>query len=261
MNGAFHRFVGLLSRDTRGVAMLEFAFAGPIVLMAGLYGIESANLALANLKVSQIALNLADNTSRVGAMDSSSQIEQLRDVDMNDVLQAARMQGAGIGLTANGRIIVSSLEADSSGTQRIHWQRCIGKKSGVGYDSSYGITATTNQSTGTIYDATAGVNTSSSTDNSGSHPGSVAIGKAGGPVVSGMGDTAADAVKAPNSGGVIFVEINYLYQPVVGDWLFGQKRIHYTASFIVRDNRDFGQIFNPVTTPATARATCNLYAI
>jgi Flp pilus assembly protein TadG len=261
VNRPLRRAAARLSRDTRGVAMLEFAFAAPIVLMIGLYGLETANLALANLKVSQIALNLADNASRVGAIDTSSQIEQLREADMNDVLQAARAQGATIGLTTNGRIIVSSLEADATGTQRIHWQRCAGLKSGTGYDSTYGITATNNQSTGSTYDPTAGVNTSTlPADNSASHPGSLAIGKAGGPVLSGMGDSAADAVTAPSGGGVIFVEINYLYQPAVGNWLWGPTRIHYIASFIVRDKRDFGQIFNPVTSPVTAKATCNLYA-
>ncbi len=56
----------------------------------------------------------------------------------------------------------------------------------------------------------------------------------------------------------MFVEINYDYQPIVGQWLFGAARIHYIASFVVRDNRDFVQIYNP--SPAATRATCNLYA-
>jgi hypothetical protein len=224
---------GRLVRDKSGVALLEFAFGLPLVLMIGLYGIETANMALINLKVSQIALNLADNASRVGLLNST-QIEQLREIDMNDVLQAARNQGSAMGLTTNGRIIVSSLEKDSGGTQRIHWQRCIGLKSGTGYDSSYGTTTTT---AGT--DATTG--------------------NAGTLAPTGMGD-AGSMVNAPAGGGVIFVELNYQYRPVVGNWLFGVSRIHYVASFIVRDNRDFTQIYNPVTTPTTTRATCNLYA-
>ena len=221
---------GRLARDRSGLALLEFAFAMPLVLMIGLYGIETANMALVNMKISQIALNLADNASRVGLLNSV-QIEQLREVDMNDVLQAARKQGASIGLTTNGRIIVSSLEKNSSGTQRIHWQRCIGQMSGTNYDSSYGTTITT-----------AGTDTSS--------------GNAGTAAPTGMGDPGS-TVNAPTSGGVMFVEINYQYRPVVGNWLFGVSRIHYIASFIVRDNRDFSQIFNP--SPASSRATCNLY--
>jgi Flp pilus assembly protein TadG len=252
-----------LLRDTSGVAMLEFAFAAPMVLMIGLYGIEASNMALANLRVSQIALNLADNMSRVGLINSS-QIEQLRESDVNDVLQAARTQGEGMKLTTNGRITVSSLEADDTGVQRIHWQRCIGQMAGTSYDSTYGMTTTGVASNVGAYDPNAGVNTAtgSNPDNSALHPGSLAVGAAGGPVLVGMGDTAADAIKAPNSGGVIFVEINYKYQPVVGNWLYGVSRIHYIASFIVRDNRDFSQLFNPSPAVTTAnKTTCNLYGV
>lgn len=224
-----------LRRDVSGVAMLEFAFSAPIVLMLGLYGIETANQALINLKVSQIALNLADNASRVGLIGNAN-IEQLREIDLNDVLQAARNQGAGIELTTRGRITLSSIEFvqqsyDKAPVQRIHWQRCIGTKSGVNYDSSYGTTTTT---AGT--DATPG--------------------NAGTLAPNGMGDP-GEKVGAPSNGGMIFVEINYDYKPIVGQWLFGAARIHYLASFVVRDNRDFTQIYNPA--PAAARATCNLY--
>ncbi|MBS0477979.1 MAG: hypothetical protein JSR79_01610 [Proteobacteria bacterium] len=219
-----------LARDTSGLALLEFAFSAPLVLMIGLYGIETANQALINLKVSQIALNLADNASRVGLI-SNANIEQLREIDLNDVLQAARNQGASIDLAARGRITMSSLEKDSGGTQRIHWQRCIGMKSGVNYDSSYGTTTVT-----------------SGTDTTSGNAGTLAPG--------GMGDP-PDRVQAPTNGGVIFVEINYDYKPIVGQWLFGAARIHYIASFVVRDNRDFAQIYNPA--PAAARATCDLY--
>jgi len=227
---AFGGTTGRLARDESGLALLEFAFSMPLVLMIGLYGIETANLALINLKVSQIALNLADNASRVGLLNNVN-VEQLREIDMNDVLTATRNQGAAIDLTTNGRIIVSSLEKNASGTQRIHWQRCIGQKSGTGYDSSYGTTTTT-----------------AGTDTQASNAGTLAP--------SGMGDAGSE-VNAPTSGGVMFVEINYLYEPVVGDWLFGPSRIHYIASYVVRDNRDFTQIYNP--SPAATRSTCNLY--
>jgi Flp pilus assembly protein TadG len=221
---------GRLGRDRSGLALLEFAFSMPLVLMIGLYGIETSNLALINLKVSQIALNLADNASRVGLLNNVN-VEQLREIDMNDVLQAARNQGNSIGLTTNGRIIVSSLEKNGSGTQRIHWQRCVGLKSGTNFDSSYGTTTTT-----------------AGTDTQASNAGTLAP--------SGMGDTGQE-VNAPTSGGVMFVEVNYVYQPIVGNWLFGTSRIHYVASYVVRDNRDFTQIYNP--SPAATRSTCDKY--
>jgi Flp pilus assembly protein TadG len=220
-----------LASDKSGLVLLEFAFSMPLVLMIGLYGIEIANLALTNMKVSQIALNLADNASRVGLLNNVN-IEQLREVDVNDILQGTRNQGDSIDLTTNGRVIISSLETDGAGTQRIHWQRCVGLKNGVGYDSSYGTTIVT-----------------AGTDTQPSNAGTLAP--------TGMGD-AGQQVTAPSKGGVMFVEVNYLYQPIVGNWLLGVSRIHYVASYVVRDNRDFTQIYNP--SPTVARMTCDKYS-
>lgn len=222
-----HRLRG----DTSGLALLEFAFALPIVAGIGLYGIEMSNLALANMRISQIALNLADNASRVGAMQSNN-TTQLREIDMNDVLTAARLQGAPWDLTTRGRIIVSSLEAQGS-NQVIHWQRCLGTANAADYKSSYGDTTPTD-----------------GTDTTAANDGTITTG--------GMGDAGAK-VTAPPSSGVMFVEINYNYKPVfTGRWLpDASGRIHYIASFIVRDKRVFDQIYNP--SPTATRYTCDKY--
>jgi Flp pilus assembly protein TadG len=227
--------------DASGLALLEFAFSLPLVLGIGLYGVETANLALANLRVSQVALNLADNASRVGEIQSNN-TSQLREIDMNDVLTAAQLQGDPWDLTARGRIIVSSLE-EKSGKQMIHWQRCLGTKGKldapaaerVDFNSHYGTT-TANAGTDAT-SATAGYEI---------------------PGAAGMGPT-GNKVTAPPSSGVMFVEINYQYKPVVSSaWLpEGSARIHYIASFIVRDKRVFTQIYNP--SPAATRYTCNRY--
>lgn len=220
-----------LSRDKSGVAMMEFAFTLPLVLYLSLYGMEVANLALANMRVSQAALNLADNASRVG-LDTGLPVMQLREVDINDALAGARRFGAGFMLAEKGRITVSSLYTDASG-QRIQWQRCLGLKRGAGWDSSYGTT---------------GVN--SLTDDSAANKGTLRP--------QGMGPTGS-VVDAPLNTGVVFVEINYEYQPLIGlTWINGRKaRLHYIASFIVRDRRDFTQIHNPA--PQAARYTCDKY--
>jgi Flp pilus assembly protein TadG len=232
-----NRFATLarLRGDRSGLALLEFALSAPIVLTLGLGGIEVGNQALVHMKLSQIALNLADNVSRVGSL-SSTNIETIREGDINDVLQAARLQGDGIGLTTNGRVIVSSLENirqsyDAAAVQRIHWQRCIGKKSGDGYDSSYGTTLSTDGTSDNVADA-------------------------GKPAPNGMGDIGAQ-VNAPIASGLMFVEINYYYQPLVMNWIISPIRMHYTASLIVRNNRDFKQIYNPLG--SATRSTCNLY--
>ena len=223
-------FVRRLFADKSATALLEFALGMPLFLLAGLWGVELTNLAIVNQRLSQLALELADNASRVGLYSGQTTV-QLREVDINDVLQATRQHGSAIDLTTNGRVILSSLE-NPSGTQRIHWQRCIGRKSGTGYDSSYGTTI-----------VTAGTTT--------------AAGDAGTVAASGMGDAGAQ-VTAPLGSGVMFVEVNYLYTPLVGQgWFANTQRLHYIASFLVRDNRDYAQIYNPA--PAATRSTCNLY--
>jgi len=234
-----------LAAARSGAALLEFALGLPLVLTAGLWAAELTNFAVTNQRLSQIALALADNASRVGLFNGTG-TTILREVDINDVLLAAKQQGAAFNLTANGRITLSSLE-NSGGTQRIHWQRCIGVQSGATYDSHYGKTV---QTDGVTYDPTAGVNTAASGDNSAQHPGTRAP--------NGMGENGAQ-VNAPTNSGVMFVEINYLYTPLIGKgWFTSAKTIRYVASFVVRDNRDYGQVYNP--SPTSNRATCDLYS-
>lgn len=225
-----------LRGDERGVALLEFAFAVPIVLSLGLYGIETANLALAHLRVSQAALNIADNASRLGA-STALNTQQLREVDISDVVAQIRKQTDSWDLTTRGRIIISSLE-NPAGKQIIHWQRCVGMKSGTTYDSHYGNAS-----------ATDGTDTTAANDGY-EIPGNL-----------GMGPTDRK-VTAPANSGVIFVEVNFEYEPVVSSqWLpAGATQLHYIASFIVRDRRDFAQIYNPAPAVAVAdKLTCNRY--
>lgn len=233
-----------LARDTAGLALMEFALSLPLVLMVGGYGIELSNYAICQLKISQYALALADNASRVGVVASNG-VSQLRETDVNDVLQATKLEGDGLKLTTYGRITLSSLENvaqayDSAATQRIHWQRCIGLKSGAGYDSSYG----TAQSTA---GATAPSNYTASADDK----------YAGSATSTGMGDSGFK-ITAPADSGVMFVEINYDYQALFGTLFVGPKKIHYIASFIVRDNRDYTQLANP--TPTATPSKCNIYS-
>lgn len=240
-----------LPGDRRGLALMEFALTMPLLLMAGMLGVEVANLALVHLRVSQIALNLADNASRVGNTTLTTQ--QLREVDINDILQAVRYQGASIDLTTRGRITMSSLEnvkrtyadgtADAASVQRIHWQRCIGKMGSVAGDANY------RSSFGNATPlATAGTDTTT--------------GNAGTTKAAGMGNP-GETVNAPDGAGVIFVEINYQYKPLVSGYLFGDtERVHYVASFIVRDNRDFAQLYNPSPAiPTASKMTCDRFTV
>ncbi|WP_232473874.1 TadE/TadG family type IV pilus assembly protein [Sphingomonas sp. MA1305] len=221
-----------LRGDMRGVALIEFAYSLPIVLAIGAWGVELSNLALCHLRVSQYALNLADHATRVG--QTSSGVTNFRENDANDVLRGAKLEGAGIALTTRGRITITSLENvqqsyDTQPVQRIHWQRCLGVPSGAGYDSSYGTVTSSAGSDGT--QANAGIT-----------------------APNGIGDPNR-MVSAPASSGVMFVEINYLYKPLFGSFFVAPRIIHYTASFLVRDNRSFVQIYNP--SPSATPSTCD----
>ena len=217
------------------MAFLEFAFTLPIVLAIGGWGIELSNVALTNLKVSQYALNLADSASRVG-QDQGSGVTDLRETDANDALQGARLEGASLKLTTYGRVTLSSLENiqqsyDTGRVQRVHWQRCIGMMNGPGYDSTYGT-----------------VSPSAGSDGTQSNSGILAP--------TGFGAINSQ-VNAPNDSGVMFVEINFKYTPLFGSIYLGSAPliIHYVASYIVRDNRSFVQVYNPA--PTAVASTCD----
>ncbi|WP_296676012.1 pilus assembly protein TadE [Novosphingobium sp.] len=109
--------------------MTEFALGAPVLMLAGLYGVEQANFVLVNMKINQLATHLADNASRIG---DTSQLKnrKIYESDINDVIIGAQLQaGKSIDVYNHGRIFISSLEFDSAtNKQYIHWQRCRGAK-------------------------------------------------------------------------------------------------------------------------------------
>lgn len=215
-----NQFLTRLRRDRRAVAMLEFGLALPVMLPIGLYGIEISNYSLTQTRLSQIALTLADNASRVG-VDNALNMQELREFDVNDILQGVRLQGQNLNIGAQGRVTLSSLEVNASGGQYIHWQRCLGLKSGAGYDSSYGVEGDGKDTT----------------------------------TFAGMGETGAK-VTAPTGSAVMFVEVNYDYKPLFSAYLVGPTKTRFVASFIVRDDRDLSKgVTNP--SPAETEMKCD----
>lgn len=218
-----------LRRSTSGVAFIEFAFGLPAVMGLSMYGIEIGSFAQAHMRVSQIALALADNASRAGLDNRNTNLQELREIDLSDVLEGVRIQGRRLNLLENGRVTLSSLEQNAAGGQWIHWQRCLGRRAGPGWDSSFGTAG--QGATGTSFP--------------------------------GMGPVGSE-VTAPPGSAVMFVEVNYQYQPVVGRWLIGDRVISYTAAFVVRDRRDLNAnggtgILDPSPSVGSARLTCDRY--
>lgn len=210
-----------LRRSIAGVAAVEFALSLPVMLSLGLWGAELGNLAITHMRISQLAMQLADNGSRIGDV---SMLESLRiyESDINDMLVGAKIQSGKLDLFEHGRVIISSLEVvpSSESTQYIHWQRCMGKRI---VQSAYG-------SEGTGLDGS----------------------------LKGMGPL-GEEVTAAKGDAVIFVEISYEYQPLVSSRFVPNTIISTTATFNVRDDRDLTQIYQRSTASPDTVARCNVF--
>ena len=194
--GSIHRLLRELSRSTSGVAMTEFALSLPVLITLLLGGLELSNLALAHMRVNQIAIHVADNASRVRTtMDES---------DIYEVFAGAELDGRSIGFANNGRVILSSLK-DNEQTdaakrgQTINWQRCYGALAGV--YSQYG-----DQGKGNA-------------DNT---------------LATGMGPTGSK-LTAEAGTAVMFVEVTYKYQPLIAATFMGTPTLRYETAFNVRE--------------------------
>src|SRR3546814_13434260 len=96
-------------------------------------GAELTNYATVKMRLSQVALHIADNGGRIGNGTVLS-VKKISETDINDILTGAGLQAGSLDLYANGRIVLSSLEQmkDSGGKviadrYYIHWQRCRGR--------------------------------------------------------------------------------------------------------------------------------------
>lgn len=221
-----------LWRNSDAVILIEFAYSLPILMGLAFSAVELANLAIVNMQISQIAMTTADNVSRALQSVRLNPVV-LREVDVNDALVGARIQGGGgrdlsnqdvgpgrVDLFGKGRVILSSLQRDANNRQTIFWQRCKGQ---LRVNSSYGAQG-----------ATEGVTSG----------------------FTGMGSGSARVQAAPSSA-IIFAEVTYDYEPLVGAWALGTFRIRREAAFYVRDERDLSRINNP--SPAASVSNCNVY--
>ena len=187
-----------LARDNSAIALTEFAFAAPLTLSMGMLGTETAYFAISHMQMSQVAMQVADNASRVGESALAAQV--VTEGDINSTFVGADRLGESYEIFKNGRVIISSLQVNDDGGQWIAWQRCRGAKVA---DSKYGVE-------GTGADGTA---------------------------FPGMGDP-TKPVTASAGTAVIFVELFYTYDHITPFELFGEKEFQYEAAFNIRDVRD-----------------------
>jgi hypothetical protein len=101
-----------LWRCTSGVAITEFAFVAPVFLTLGVLGLDTASYISTHMRVSQIAIHVADNASRVGE-HGVLVARKIRESDINDLLIGAERYAGSLNLGENGRVIISSLEQNA----------------------------------------------------------------------------------------------------------------------------------------------------
>lgn len=204
--------------------MTEFALALPLLLTAGMWGVETANLAITTMRVSQVAMQIADNASRIG---EAAVLQDLKiyESDITDLLAGANVQGGAIDLFENGRVIVSSLEVVPGTTDRqyIHWQRCKGM---LRRTSAHGA------------------------EGKGLDGSLVGLGRAG------------EMVTASPDDAVMFVEVFYRYRPLISNMFTGSveaREIRTSAAFNVRDDRDLAQIYQRDPASPAPVANCSVF--
>lgn len=115
-----------LRRDISGVAVVEFAYSLPVFILLMIAGTETANYTIARLRVSQLALQIADNAARMGT-GTQFQAKIVNESDINDIFIGAQKQSGKLDMLTNGRIILSDIQEDGS-NYTIKWQRCYGNK-------------------------------------------------------------------------------------------------------------------------------------
>lgn len=187
--------------DNEGVAMVEFAFVAPVLLVLILTGLELTNFALAHMRVNQIAMTVADNAGRIPT--------SVDEANIYEVFAGAEVLGGDMEFEPNGRVVLSSLQ-DNRGNganrgQMIHWQRCWGD---LAIAPAYG-------------EEGKGRNDAS--------------------LKTGMGK-GSKRITAANNTAVMFVEVTYDYQPLVGPNWIAQRQIRHESAFNVRgrQNQDIG---------------------
>jgi len=244
-----------LRADTGGLALIEFAISLPVLLTIGLMGLETAHYALANLRISQMAMLAADNAGRVRISIDES--------DVNDIMTGTRLMGSSLNFSANGRIIISDLEQRTNNNnttalpttpdnpngyrQWVRWQRCAGALRVL---SSYGGPTDAQGNPITNIDTPV-----RNPDNSVKPDFGAVENKS---ILTGMGPP-GNQVQASAGTAVMFVEVVYQYQPIVPINFLGPRTIRYTSAFNVRQRTNYSLTNNGALSGA-GLSDCSIYS-
>jgi hypothetical protein len=211
--------------DRSGLALIEFAYALPLLMTVGLAGTEAANLALVTLRINQMAMLAADNAARVRI--------SIDETDVNEVMVGMRFSGTSIKFGERGRVIISTIESNGqtagNAGYKITWQRCFGSKNVASVYGAEGTGATN----GTMKN---GITTTGVT-----------------PTAAAAANTGT--VPVPN-GALIVAEVRYTYVPLVASMFMGNRELRAVQTFPVRDRA--GQaLTNSTNMGTTAKRLCD----
>ncbi|WP_397595218.1 TadE/TadG family type IV pilus assembly protein [Sphingorhabdus sp.] len=206
-----------LASDRSGLALTEFAFSLPIMLSLMVGGAELSNYAVVQSTISQLAVQVADNATRIGTKDPS-QIYYVAESQINDILDGAALHAGNLDIygthkegnttVGNGMIVISNVSEmlektnDGKSQYEITWQRCRGA---ADYEPQYGKFGETS----------------------------------GTEMLEGMGPAGQKATPPDRNTDMLFVEIHYRYQPIffTPNAIRSYSDIRMSASMLVRDNR------------------------
>jgi Flp pilus assembly protein TadG len=192
-----------LMRNRSGLALTEFALVLPVLTTMGMFGVEIAYMSSVNMQLSQLALSVADNASRMEQSNNNTVAPTVTEADITSIMKGATEQGKGFDFQTRGRVILTSLEKDpTTGKQFIHWQRCTGS---LRVNSAYGNDSNLNGLSG--------------------------------PTINSLG-RGATKITANTGIAVMFVEITYDYKGLFGTLFVNRSRMKQESAFIVRDVRD-----------------------
>ena len=103
----------LFAADCHGVSAVEFGLALPVLLLLLMASADVGGLALANLKIYNAASSMADLVSRDKTIQTAT---------LNDLYGAATQITNPLDLADNGKVIITSVSADTPDDPRIFWQ-------------------------------------------------------------------------------------------------------------------------------------------
>lgn len=204
MTRALVPFARRLRDNASGVAMLEFGFMVPIFVLMCVGGSELTNFITVKMRMSQIALQIADNAARIGS-GSPLAAKVITETDVNDVFIGAQLESGLLNLRTNGRVFLSNVEPDpaNAGKYRITWQRCYGLKTAL--TRQYGAAGDSNRAF--------------------------------------FGPDNKRAMALPDNA-TMMVELRYQYRPLIKTAWVPEANIVEVASMAVRDRRNLNSAPN-----------------